>query len=133
MKSRITSLVLALVTASFLSFGCGKQETKAPAAPGATANDANTMKASADKAMEQSKQAVGQVSAELTKQTQVVIDKAKTMIGDKKYQEALTALQQVAVSKISPEQKKVVDDLIAQAQKLMASDAGKAIQGVIKK
>jgi hypothetical protein len=125
MKSQLTSLLLAFATASFFAVGCGKQETKAPAAPATTATDTKTM--------EQVKQAAGQISADLTKQTQVVIDKAKALIGDKKYQEALTSLQQIAVSKITPGQKKVVDDLIAQAQKLMASDMGKAVQGAIKK
>jgi hypothetical protein len=134
MKAPITSLALGVAALSLLVAGCGQQETKAPAAPAAnTAPAAADMKAAATKAVDQAKQAGTQMAADLSAQAQGMIDKAKSLIGEKKYQEAITSLQQVAMSKITPEQKKTVDDLIAQAQKLMSSDMGKAVQGVMKK
>lgn len=134
MKSQLLKLLVGATAVSFLVAGCGKQEASAPAAPAAnTAPAAADMKAVAAKAAEQTKQAATEMTANLSAQAQGMIDKAKGLIGEKKYQEAITSLQQVAASKITPEQKKVVDDLIAQAQKLMSSDMGKAVQGVMKK
>ena len=136
MKAHLTSLALGSALA-FLVAGCGKQETAAPAsaAPAATTAPAaaKDMQAAAGKMVDQSKAVAGQLSADLSKQAQGMIDKAKGLIGEKKYQEALTSLQQLAVSKITPEQKKTVDDLIAQVQKLMSSDMGTAVQGALKK
>lgn len=137
MKARLTSLTLGASVLALFATGCAKQETKGPAATApaaaaapATAADAQAaMKATADKAMAQTKEAAAALSA----QAQTTIDKAKSLIGEKKYQDALTSLQALAMSKLSPEHKKTVDDLIAQAQKLMSSDMGKAVQGVMKK
>ena len=131
MKSQLLKLLVGATAVSFLVAGCGKQEASAPAAN--TAPAAADMKAVAAKAADQTKQAATEMTANLSAQAQGMIDKAKGLIGEKKYQEAITSLQQVAASKITPEQKKVVDDLIAQAQKLMSSDMGKAVQGVMKK
>lgn len=125
---------IALLAVLGLAAGCGKQETKAPAAPAANAPAAPAdAKAAVEKAAGQAKQAAGQMAADLSAQANTMIEKAKTLIADKKYQEALTSLQQVAMSKITPEQKKTVDDLIAKAKQLMSSDAGKAIEGALKK
>jgi hypothetical protein len=139
MKAPVTSLALGAIALSLLAAGCGKQETKAPApaAPAAAnapaAPAAKEMKAAADKMVDQGKAAAGQMSADLSAQAQGMIDKAKTLISEKKYQDAISSLQTLAMSKLSPEHKKTVDDLIAQAQKLMSSDMGKAVQGVMKK
>ncbi len=135
MKSRLTSLALAATLVALFA-GCGKQETAAPAAAAPTAAStpaAKDMKATAEKMADQGKQAAASLSADMTKQAQGAIDKAKSLIGEKKYQEAITSLQALAASKLSPEHKKTVDDLLAQAQKLMSSDMGKAVQGVMKK
>ena len=138
MKIRLKLALLPITAVTLLFSGCGKQETKAPAAstvpaPTGATPEVNAMKATVDKTNEQSKPAADQFSADMTKQAQRVIDKSKLLIGDKRYQEAINLLQQVAASKISSEQRKIVEDLIAQAQKLMASDMGQAVQGILKK
>lgn len=138
MKTLLKRSLLPFAAVILLFGGCGKQETKAPAAstapaPTGVTPEVSAMKATVDKSTEQAKPAADQFAGDMTKQAQRVIDKAKALIGDKKYQDAVTLLQQVTASKISPAQRKIIDDLIAQAQKLMASDMGQAVQGLIKK
>jgi hypothetical protein len=56
-------------------------------------------------------------------QSQGLIDKAKALIADKKYSEALESLKGLSDLKLTSDQQKMVDDLKAEIQKLMASDA----------
>ena len=65
-------------------------------------------------------------------QAQALIDKAKALVTDQKYQDALTTLQQLASVQLTPEQQKLVDDLKAQIQTALAKKtASDALGGVL--
>lgn len=52
-----------------------------------------------------------------------VIEKAQTLMADKKYADAISSLQSLAGQSLSPETKSMVDGLIAKAQQAMAGQA----------
>jgi hypothetical protein len=56
-------------------------------------------------------------------QAQGLIDQAKTMVSQNKYQGAVDTLKKLSSLKLTPEQQTVVDGLKAQIQKYMASQA----------
>jgi hypothetical protein len=65
-------------------------------------------------------------------QAQGLIDKAKALVTDKKYQEALSSLQQLTGFQLTAEQQKTVDELKATIQTALQSDAGKAVQNLFR-
>lgn len=101
------------------------------------------VKVEAQKAVDSAKTTVTNAVAEATKQVetaatsataqaQSLIDKAKALVSEKKYQDALASLQQLTGFQLTADQQKMVDDLKATITSALNSEAGKAIQGLFK-
>jgi hypothetical protein len=139
MKAKSFIAALAVCTAVVIVSGCSKEEPVAPAqapkssdtaAGGQAAKPADTAAAAVQPVVEKTTaaaqpaadQAAAQANA-MQDQAQGVIDKAQGLVKETKYQEALSALGQLANLKLTPEQQKLVDDLKGQIQNALAKAA----------
>jgi SWI/SNF-related matrix-associated actin-dependent regulator 1 of chromatin subfamily A len=152
MKMRQAILGVTVCAALALVSGCSKEEPSAGETPKATAESASgadTAKAVAEAASQAAGEAqkaaqaaatqavveAADAAAAATAQAQALIDKAKNLVTDQKYQEALPVVQQLSNLKLTPEQQKLVDGLKAQIQaglaKATAPDAASAAGNVL--
>ena len=144
-KTALAALAIAALTSTFV--GCGKKdEPQTPttedakkagdSVADAVGKTAEAVKTEAGKVVESvKKSAEAAPSASVTAQAQELIDKAKTLVSDKKFQEASAALQQLGSLALTPEQQKLVDDLKEQIKKGLAAatDGASAVGNLLKK
>jgi hypothetical protein len=134
MKSMKHAAFLAgVVAAAVLLGGCGKQEQASPTTgqepkpSGSALSDAQkAVGDAAAQAKEAAQKAAGDAAAAAQAKAQSIIDQAKGLVSQSKYQDALNLLQQnLGALKLTPEQQKLVESLKEQIQKALAASAVK--------
>ncbi len=72
-----------------------------------------------------------QVASAATNQVQALLDKARLLTSNQKYQEALNTVSQLYATKLTPEQKQKADDLKNQIQTALAQKASSEAGSVL--
>jgi hypothetical protein len=109
---------------------------KAVESPKAAADHAQpTVAAATEQAVKAAVSQTNTVAAASSTQVQGLIDKAKGLVTDEKYQDALKVVQQLSSLKLTPEQQTLVDGLKSQIQTALAkatgADAASALGNVL--
>ena len=123
MKTSNIILSLTLTLAVGLIAGCEKKPTD-NTAPG---SGGGNMAAEAGKAIDAAKATADTVVADATAKANALIEQAKSLIGQSKYTDALSLLQQLSGMKLTPEQEQLVASLKDQIQKAIAGKTATAI------
>jgi hypothetical protein len=107
--------------------------TLPPGAPSFAAPEANQLSL-AQTATNQALAVLGttsQLVAATSTQVEALLDRAKSLTANQKYQEALNTLTQLYATKLTPGQKQKADDLKSQIQTAVAQKATSALGGVL--
>lgn len=136
MKTNHSILALTACLAIIASAGCSKSSTPSGEVPATNAVTAATDAAKdiAGKAVDTAKGAASQAVAAATNMVNAAtsqftdgVANAKKFITDKNYKGALDELGKLSSLQLTPDQTKVVDDLKAEATKLLSSGTAGAV------
>jgi len=147
MKTKLRMILPALAAVALAS-GCSKNEEPATSeaskaanstiadAANAAAKTSEALKQTAEKTQADVQKAAEQAQAigtTATEKIQALIDSAKKLMGEDKWTEALNILQQLANSKLTPEQQQLVDDLKKQVQQHLTQGAAEKTLDALQK
>ena len=127
-------LFVTVAAAGLLLPGCTKQEpTATPSTEsGVKAADSSatdltktveTAKATAEKVVTDASKQVQATAAAASSKVQELLDKAKKLVAENKYQDASAIIQELTGYQLTPDQQKLVEGLKAEIQKALANKA----------